>query len=699
VDSCLIDAACYAGTDLNPANDCEECDPATPLAWSFRDAGQQCDDGDSCTGTGRPGIGIDTCNGAGVCAGVDDPDCNDTCPFAIEAMLGVTLSNNDNRGPDDAEASCQADSDNDVWFVFSANCSGDVLATTTGSTLAPSNDLVLSVWNECPLDGGLEIACDDDGGVNLQAAVTFVVVSGEDFYLRVAGFEDNSGDIMLNLSMVDDCSISGICYQAGEQNPSNACQACVPAISTTGWSSTPEGSACGSPADTVCDSPDACDGDGVCETNPKPDGTDCPDDENVCTFDTCAGGVCAHPPTPSGTSCGDQFDGECDNPDSCDGAGGCLDNFEAAGFTCGDQGSDQCNNPDICNGDGMCDDNFVSTGTPCDDGDVCTGSDSCSAGVCAGVLIPIEPIVLTEGPKGISIVVQPVVPAPAVALIVRSPDWPCLEKYVGSLECGGDGEVCGTDADCNHCSYTFTPCLIDADCDYGVCTNGWQCNVSEQNCADASPCVRQEFCVLSGETCSSAPARTIDVNGDGLADGLRASLVDDPGDALILPLEEWTSGVMRCSRSSAPCATDGDCPRGMCGNDDFCNVAAQDCLDGTTCVLNEVCLPGRVFLSGPDLVPSTLYEVSAECGSFLSPAGSGSTCLWADVTCDGFVNVTDVQLSVLGVQSVFVFATLTELDIHPCHPQGILNVSDIQRVILAIEGQTYEEAGCPVPCP
>ncbi len=67
--------------------------------------------------------------------------------------------------------------------------------------------------------------------------------------------------------------------------------------------------------------------------------------------------------------------------------------------------------------------------------------------------------------------------------------------------------------------------------------------------------------------------------------------------------------------------------------------------------------------------------------------------------CNGFVNVTDVQLLQLGFQGIFEFATLIQLDIHPCYPQGIIKVSDIQRVVLALQGQTYNEIGCRVPCP
>ena len=40
------------------------------------------------------------------------------------------------------------------------------------------------------------------------------------------------------------------------------------------------------------------------------------------------------------------------NPDTCDGAGGGLDNFEGVGFPDVDPSQDQCDNPVICDGSG-----------------------------------------------------------------------------------------------------------------------------------------------------------------------------------------------------------------------------------------------------------------------------------------------------------------------------------------------------------
>jgi hypothetical protein len=429
---CLIDDVCYLPGDLRPGNTCEECNPSlSTTAWSVKPDGSACNDGNACTGTGRPGIDDDTCT-SGVCAGEIDPQCNDQCDFAVPAIVGVNLSNNSSAGPDDGEASCQPLSNNDVWFKYTAACNGITFASTTGSALAPSNDTVLSVYTDCPALGGTEIACDDDSGVGLQSALNFSTTNGTTYLIRVAGFEDNKGPIHLNLRPVDDCLIDGVCYGAYDLNPSNDCQACIPDVSTTQWSPRAEGSACGNILDTECDSPDACDGAGVCEVNWKPDGILCSDEvpADVCTKNLCGSGLCTHPPEPAGLACGDPSDTDCDNPDTCDGGGGCADNLEGAGHACGDQTDTQCDNPNICDAFGGCLDNLEIDGVACDDGDICTGADVCATGVCVGFPAIEPPIVEGIGSRYLLVTPQDAFVAAPVALHVTSPNWPCLDKYI-----------------------------------------------------------------------------------------------------------------------------------------------------------------------------------------------------------------------------------------------------------------------------
>jgi len=262
-DNCLILGNCYAPGAINPGDDCEECNPAAnPLVWTDRSDGSECNDGDSCTGTGRPGIGVDTCT-SGVCAGTTDPECNDDCALAQVATVGSNPANNHNGGPDSAEASCQLNSNNDVWFVYTADCDAPLYLDTVGSVLLPTNDPVLSVYTECPGTGGVEIACDDNSGPGLHASLSFAATLGEDYFIRVAGVSNNNGDFVLNITLYDDCRIGTGCYATGDLDPANDCMACVPASSTTDWSPVAGGTACGDGSEDDCDWPDSCDGAGL----------------------------------------------------------------------------------------------------------------------------------------------------------------------------------------------------------------------------------------------------------------------------------------------------------------------------------------------------------------------------------------------------------------------------------------------------
>ncbi|UCC29175.1 MAG: hypothetical protein JSU86_13345 [Phycisphaerales bacterium] len=276
-------------------------------------------------------------------------------------------------------------------------------------------------------------------------------------------------------------------------------------------------------------------------------------------------GICSHPNESARTPCDDPADTECDNPDTCNGSGLCLDDFEAQGTSCGDVADDQCDNPDICDGSGACDDNFETDGTPCDDADICTGNDACDTGVCAGTLIPQASNVEAMGPRYLAVTPQPGGSVAAVALLVTSPDWPCLSKY-------------------------------------------------------------------------------IDENG---------RLVTDP--VFQFP-DDW----------------------------------------------------GTIKAKGVDIVPSSTYNIVAECGEHASPPGSDTTWLWGDVAGrfidgawtpgNGVVDIRNFMAVVEGFQQLDTAPPLEWTDLHPCTPEpdGVINVTDMTYVVDAFRGFPYP---CPVPCP
>ncbi|NUO53649.1 MAG: hypothetical protein HOV80_32780, partial [Polyangiaceae bacterium] len=90
-----------------------------------------------------------------------------------------------------------------------------------------------------------------------------------------------------------------------------------------------------------------------------------------------ATGTCSNPTAPNGTSCNDGS--MCTQTDSCQ-AGTCTGSNPVVCTP-----SDQCHAAGSCNpATGMCSNPNAPDGTSCNDGNLCTQTDSCSAGVCGG---------------------------------------------------------------------------------------------------------------------------------------------------------------------------------------------------------------------------------------------------------------------------------------------------------------------------
>lgn len=90
----------------------------------------------------------------------------------------------------------------------------------------------------------------------------------------------------------------------------------------------------------------------------------CADDGNPCTNDVCSadGMTCTHPAKSNGTACGSSASSLCDSPDSCQ-AGVCSANHKPAGTSC-DTDSNICTN-NQCNASGMCETKAAPANTVC----------------------------------------------------------------------------------------------------------------------------------------------------------------------------------------------------------------------------------------------------------------------------------------------------------------------------------------------
>ncbi len=120
---------------------------------------------------------------------------------------------------------------------------------------------------------------------------------------------------------------------------------------------------------------------------------------------------------------------------------------------------------------------------------------------------------------------------------------------------------------------------------------------------------------------------------------------------------------------------------------------------------------GTVHVFGEEIVPSVLadklilpatYHVQADHGSAgapdLSLPSPVSMWIWGDVDNSGSVDNRDAQLVVRGMQGLFEDATAESADLAPCRPNGLVNISDLQQVLKAIAGGSFESGMCLAPC-
>ncbi len=142
------------------------------------------------------------------------PPGNNACASATVVGVGSTAFSTVNATTDGpAEAGCSfccsdPQVNQDVWFRFTAPCTGTVTASLCGATF----DTKIAIYaGLCPA-GPSAIACNDDSNScalnSLQSYVTFPSTSGSVYTIRVGGFGTFTGTGNLVLS----CDAAPTCY-------------------------------------------------------------------------------------------------------------------------------------------------------------------------------------------------------------------------------------------------------------------------------------------------------------------------------------------------------------------------------------------------------------------------------------------------------------------------------------------------------
>lgn len=295
----------------------------------------------------------------------------------------------------------------------------------------------------------------------------------------------------------------------------------------------------------------------------------------VCDVDDlCDGGSpsCPDVVAPAGDPCRPAVD-LCDVGDLCDGASPTCpaDEREVAGTPCRPSVG-PCDAAEVC--DGLMEacpvDEPSPDGTVCDDGDLCTQTDACVAGICVGT----EPVVCM--PAEACHVVGPCEPAAGQCQSSPSPD--------GTVCTGGFciGGVCADDLG--------EPCAEAAACSTGHCVDGFCCD---------SPCA---------SACSACSAAIKGAGADGLCGPVVAGA--DPDD--------------ECAPAAEPCGNDGACDGGgACRKGAAGTPCGPASCSGSTLSLADVCDGQGTCVDGG----------VEDCGSYFCTGESCPSACSSDLDC------------------------------------------------------------------
>jgi hypothetical protein len=137
-----------------------------------------------------------------------DPPVNDEIADAIEIFENLSYQGDTSGATGDAACSCAQGYDfYDVWYLF-------VPPVTTEYSISLCNslfDTTLSVFD----DQMVEIGCNDDN-CGTQSKLNLMLTGGQTYYIRIAGFDGDTGVYLLNVIRYLQVPINDACTDATE---------------------------------------------------------------------------------------------------------------------------------------------------------------------------------------------------------------------------------------------------------------------------------------------------------------------------------------------------------------------------------------------------------------------------------------------------------------------------------------------------
>lgn len=145
----------------------------------------------------------DECSGDPACA---PAPLNDDCANATiigEGSFLVSTFGSTTDGP----TNCGGSTLNDVWYLYTATCSGLVTLTTCGTSTFNPQMAIYSGSSTCPPDFANALACDSGSCAGSgDPEILLDAISGETYLVQIGGFNGERGELTLTVNCPpDDC--------------------------------------------------------------------------------------------------------------------------------------------------------------------------------------------------------------------------------------------------------------------------------------------------------------------------------------------------------------------------------------------------------------------------------------------------------------------------------------------------------------
>ncbi|HEG42665.1 MAG TPA: hypothetical protein ENH94_01305 [Phycisphaerales bacterium] len=142
-------------------------------------------------------VWFDVRNGNGDIYGAHSLSSNNECYSAIPVYKAVPYDGT-TIGFDGIDASSCASNDSiDAWHSFTPDLSKDYSVSLCGSDY----NTTLSIFDDC---WGTQLSCNDNF-CGTQSQVTFTAAAGQEYLIRVAGYNGQTGNYTLLINIIAEC--------------------------------------------------------------------------------------------------------------------------------------------------------------------------------------------------------------------------------------------------------------------------------------------------------------------------------------------------------------------------------------------------------------------------------------------------------------------------------------------------------------